>query len=69
MTTQKITLASIEANGNVRWTVVLDLPPDRLEQLFCLSLLDGEEFHSMRDAAAAVADAVARDTKSDAVRH
>ena len=67
--TKKITIVAVEDDGEPRWTVALDLPRDRLERLFCLSLLDGADFDSMRDAASAVADAVARDTAVEAVQH
>ena len=69
MTTQKISFISILADGDVRWTVVVDLPREHHGRLFCLSLLDGEEFASMRDAALAVANAVDTDSDSEDVRH
>ena len=69
MTAQTITIVAIEDHVAPRWTVALDLPRERLERLFLLSLLDGADFDSMRDAASAVADAVARDAALEATRH
>ena len=57
MTTETITLRAVETDDDVRWSVALDLSRDSLERLFALSLLDGEHFDSMHDAATAVADA------------
>ena len=51
MTTETIKLASVETDGGVAWTVALDLSRDSLERLFGLSLLDGEHFDSLHDAA------------------
>ena len=67
--TKKITIVAVEDDGRLRWTVAVDLPRQRLERLFCLSLLDGTDFDSMRDAASAVADALVRDTAAETVRH
>ena len=70
MTTETITLASVETDGGgVRWTVALDLSRDSLERLFALSLLDGERFDSMHDAAQALAHAIALDRKHAPVLH
>ena len=66
MTTQKITLAAVEDDGAVRWTVALDLPLDRL---FGLSLLEDTEFDSMLDAARAVARAIELDARCSPVAH
>lgn len=66
MTTQKITLAAVEDDGVVRWTVALDLP---LHRLFGLSLLEGTDFDSMFDAARAVADAIELDARVSPVPH
>ena len=63
MTTETITLASVETDGGVAWTVALDLSRDSLERLFGLSLLDGEHFDSLHDAAEAVAFSIALDLK------
>ena len=63
MTTETITLASVETDDGVRWSVALDLSPDSLERLFGVSLLDGEHFDSMHDAAEALAFAIALDLK------
>ena len=63
MTTETITLASVETDGDVRWTVALGLSPDTLDRLFGLSLLDGERFDSLHDAAEAVAFAITLDLK------
>ncbi len=60
MTTQTITLS---ANDDGRWTVSLELPHDTLNALFALSLIDGEDFDSMADAAEAVHHAIALDLK------
>ena len=69
MTTETITLRAVETDDDVRWTVALDLPRDSLERLFALSLLDGEHFDSMHDAAEAVAFAIALDRKHAPVLH
>ena len=45
------------------------LSRDTLERLFALSLLDGEHFDSMHDAAEAVAFAIALDRKHAPVVH
>ena len=60
MTTQTIT---ITANDDDRWTVSLELPHDTLNALFALSLIDGTDFDSMRDAAEAVHAAIELDLK------
>ena len=60
MTTQTITLS---ATDNGRWTVAVALPHDTLNALFALSLIDGEDFDSMADAAEAVHAAIALDLK------
>ena len=60
MTTQTITLS---ASDNGRWTVAVELPHDILNPLFALSLVDGEDFDSMVDAAEAVHHAIALDLK------
>ena len=62
MTTETITLRAVETDDDVRWTVAL-------ERLFALSLLDGERFDSMHDAAEAVAFAVALDRRHAPVVH
>ena len=69
MTTETITLRAVETDDGVRWTVALDLSRDSLERLFALSLLDGERFDSMHDAAEAVAFAIALDRKHAPVLH
>ena len=69
MTTETITLRAVETDDDVRWTVALDLSRDSLERLFALSLLDGERFDSMHDAAEAVAFAIALDRKHAPVLH
>ena len=69
MTTETITLRAVETDDDVRWTVALDLSRDSLERLFALSLLDGEHFDSMHDAAEAVAHAIALDRKHAPVLH
>ncbi len=69
MTTETITLRAVETGGDVRWTVALDLSRDTLERVFALSLLDGERFDSMHDAAEAVAFAIALDRKHAPVLH
>ena len=66
MTTQTITLASVEDDGAVRWTVALDLPLDRL---FGLSMLEDVEFDSLLDAARAVASAIELDASVSPVPH
>ena len=60
MTTQTIT---ITATDDDRWTVSLELPHDTLNALFALSLIDGTDFDSMRDAAEAVHAAIDLDLK------
>ena len=60
MTTQTITLS---ATDDDRWTVSVELPHDILNPLFALSLLDGTDFDSMRDAAEAVHAAIELDLK------
>ena len=60
MTTQTIT---ITATDDDRWTVSLELPHDTLNALFALSLIDGTDFDSMRDAAEAVHAAIELDLK------
>ena len=69
MTTETITLRAVETDDDVRWTVALDLSRDSLERLFALSLIDGEHFDSMHDAAEAVAFAIALDRKHAPVLH
>ena len=69
MTTETITLRAVETDDGVRRTVALDLSRDSLERLFALSLLDGERFDSMHDAAEAVAFAIALDRKHAPVLH
>ena len=69
MTTETITLRAVETDDDVRWSVALDLSRDSLERLFALSLLDGERFDSMHDAAEAVAFAIALDRKHAPVVH
>ena len=69
MTTETITLRAVETDDDVRWSVALDLSRDSLERLFALSLLDGERFDSMHDAAEAVAFAIALDRKHAPVLH
>ena len=69
MTTETITLRPVETGDDVRWSVALDLSRDTLERLFALSLLDGERFDSMHDAAEAVAHAIALDRKHAPVLH
>ncbi len=69
MTTETITLRAVETDDDVRWTVALDLSRDSLERLFALSLLDGERFDSMHDAAEAVAFAIALDRRHAPVLH
>ena len=69
MTTETITLRAVETDDDVRWSVALDLSRDSLERLFALSLLDGEHFDSMHDAAEAVAIAIALDRKHAPVLH
>ena len=69
MTTETITLRAVETDDDVRWTVALDLSRDSLERLFALSLIDGEHFDSMHDAAEAVAFAIALDRKHATVLH
>ena len=69
MTTQKIIIAAVEDDGRRRWKVALELTRDRLERLFLLSLLDGETFGSMSEAASIVADALARDAAAESVLH
>ena len=69
MTTETITLRAVETDDDVRWAVALDLSRDSLERLFALSLLDGERFDSMHDAAEAVAFAIALDRKHAPVLH
>ena len=66
MTTETITLRAVDDD---RWTVALDVSPDTLERLFALSLLDGERFDSMHDAAEAVAFAIALDRRHAPVLH
>ena len=58
MTTQTITLS---ATDDGRWTVSVELPHDILNELFALSLVDGADFDSMRDAAEAVHAAIELD--------
>ena len=60
MTTQTITLS---ATDHDRWTVSVELPHDTLNELFALSLVDGTDFDSMRDAAEAVHAAIELDLK------
>ena len=60
MTTQTIT---ITATDDDRWTVSLELPHNTLNALFALSLIDGTDFDSMRDAAEAVHAAIELDLK------
>ena len=60
MTTQIITLS---ATDDGRWTVSVELPHDTLNELFALSLVDGTDFDSMRDAAEAVHAAIELDLK------
>ena len=69
MTTETITLRAVETGDDVCWTVALDLSRHSLERLFALSLLDGEHFDSMHDAAEAVAFAIALDRKHAPVVH
>ena len=69
MTTETITLRAVETDDDVRWSVALDLSRDSLERLFALSLIDGEHFDSMHDAAEAVAFAIALDRKHAPVLH
>ena len=69
MTTQKIAIVAVEDDGRLRWTVVLDLPRGQLNRLFGLSLLDGEDFDSMQDAARAVAGAIDLDIRVSPVVH
>ena len=69
MTTETITLRAVETDDDVRWSVALDLSRDSLERLFALSLLDGERFDSMHDAAEAVAFAIALDRRHAPVLH
>ena len=69
MTTETITLRAVETDDDVRWSVALDLSRDSLERLFALSLLDGEHFDSMHDAAEAVAFAIALDRRHAPVVH
>ena len=69
MTTETITLRAVETDDDVRWSVALDLSRDSLERLFALSLLDGEHFDSMHDAAEAVAFAIALDRRHAPVLH
>ena len=59
MTTDKITLRAIDTDDPVRWTVALNLSTAEEHLLFGLTLLAGEPFDSMLDAA--VADAIAFD--------
>ena len=61
MTTDKITLRAVETDDGLRWTVALNLSTDEEHLLFGLTLLAGEPFDSMLDAATAVADAIAFD--------
>ncbi len=69
MTTETITLRAVETDDDVRWTVALDLSRHSLERLFALSLLDGERFDSMHDAAQALAHAIALDRRHAPVVH
>ena len=69
MTTETITLRAVETDDDVRWSVALDLSRDTLERLFALSLLDGEHFDSMHDAAEAFAHAIALDRRHAPVVH
>ena len=69
MTTETITLRAVETGDDARWSVALDLSRDSLERLFALSLLDGERFDSMHDAAEAVAFAIALDRRHAPVLH
>ena len=69
MTTETITLCAVETDDDVRWSVALDLSRDTLERLFALSLLDGEHFDSMHDAAEAVAHAIALNRRHAPVVH
>lgn len=54
-----------------RWRVELDLSSAEEELLFGLTLVDGQDFDSMRDAATAVAGAIELDLRlaSSLVRH
>ena len=54
-----------------RWTVELDLSTEEEELLFGLTLVDGQDFASMHDAATAVAGAIELDLRLAAslVRH
>ena len=58
MTTQTITLSTTDDD---RWSVSVELPHDTLNELFALSLVDGTDFDSMRDAAEAVHAAIELD--------
>ena len=60
MTTQTIILSTTDDD---RWTVSVELPHDTLNELFALSLVDGTDFDSMRDAAEAVHAAIELDLK------
>ena len=65
----KTKIAICEHDG--RWTVELDLSSAEEEMLFGLTLVDGQDFDSMHDAATAVADAIELDLRlaSSPVRH
>jgi len=59
------------ANTTDRWTVELDFSTGEEELLFGLTIVAGETFASMHDAASAVADAIELDLRlaRGCVRH